>query len=161
MPKDNGTYLIDEKFVMMFAIVQSTPNQTSLLIEEQEKKFRFYIRTMNMDSASIEKGIDAFKIETFELERCNPKIIPKDAANYVLTPVNTYLCVPSGFSKPLFGSFGGNGIWMRIQLDICKNSTKNGNSCFPADTIYRNLSANVFNLHYVIQDTVLNGYNFD
>jgi hypothetical protein len=66
--------------------------------------------------------------------------------------------LPSEFNEQLRGSFGGNGQWFRIELGLCDNTTASG-KCWPADKIYDSLP--VFNLHYVMQDTVLDGYNFN
>ncbi len=58
---DNSTYLFDENFVMMWGIYYfSQPGQSALQIQEQEKKFKFMLQTINMDSSCIAKGIDAY-----------------------------------------------------------------------------------------------------
>ncbi len=54
-----------------------------------------------MDSSGVAKGMNAYQNVAYDLERCNLDIIPKEAANYVLSPVQTYRCLPKGFSKQL------------------------------------------------------------
>jgi len=148
---ENASFVIDNKFVLMFAIVD---NINARPLPDQEKMFNFYMTTINMDT----KREGGLIVTNYPMERCRLENIPTDVSKYNLTALTNYWCVGESFKQPMLGTYGGNGQFLRLQLDICKNTTENQNSCFPEDKIYKSIP--VFNLHYVIQDTILDGYNF-
>jgi hypothetical protein len=147
----SSTYNVNESFVMMFAIV----DQLGVPLLDQEKKFDFYLDAIqiNTTSNSDQKLIS----RRFQLRKCDPSIYPKEVSEYTLVNISNYWCVPKGYNESLWGSFGGDAQTFRIELALCNNKTSGG-ICWDAERIYKSLP--VFNLHYVIQDAILDGYNY-
>ena len=48
---------------------------------------------------------------------------------------------------------------MRVQAEICKNTTANSNNCYSSDYIRKSLPS-IFNFQYIMFDSYMDGYNY-
>jgi hypothetical protein len=140
----------------MFAVVD---HSTLAYMPEADKKFTLYMQTMNMDTSRLEKQSSSFEIKSYPMQPCSFKFIPDSVKDYLVADISKYWCLPDGFNHYINGSYGANGQFLRLQVDPCKNSSiYNLGKCYSDEYLYKTLP--VFNLHFIVQDSSLNGYNF-
>lgn len=153
----NPYFLVTKNFTMMFALVDNDSNP----LTDVERKFNIYLQLGNTNSSRLQPGQSGttLRFTDYEMERCKPKNLKPEAEKFLVTSVENYWCLRDDYEVPLMGVYGtGLSQYFRIQFDICKNSTKNNNTCLPNDVIYNSLG--IFNTHYVFQDSLIDNYNY-
>lgn len=144
-------------FTIMFAI---TDNINLLPIYNIERKMKLYFNVRNTNATKVVNSSETTLIDVnHDLIPCNSSYVLPGAMNNLIVDVSNYWCVPPNLNYKLINGLGeGTSQWFRIQMEICTNSTSNKNYCLPADQIYKEFST--INVHYVISDIVLDGYDY-
>lgn len=145
------------KFTIMFAI---TDNVKLLPINNIQRKMKLYFNVRNTNATKSVNSSETTLLDiNYDLIPCNSSFVLPGAIDNLIVDVSNYWCVPPNIKYQLINGLGeGTSQWFRIQMEICKNSTKNDNNCLPSDQIYNEFST--INVHYVISDIVIDGYDY-
>jgi hypothetical protein len=146
-----------DNFTIMFAV---TDNNNWSPIKEVSRKMKLYfnIRNTNATNNSGATGSNLIDIN-HDLVPCTNEIVDPDVLPNLITDISYYWCVPRNISYDLINGLGeGTSQWIRVQMEICKNSTANNNTCYPVDDIYKEFT--VINVHYVLTDFFIDGFDY-
>jgi hypothetical protein len=125
------------------------------LIIDSEKKFYIYVVLQDNDPQRSTGA--ATLIQTYyNLQRCDESRNSLELKPFLLQKITDYWCFPRNLTLPLKGTFlNGASVHLKLNVDICKNSTSNANSCLPAEQIRNSLG--IFNFQYIIFDNYMDG----
>ena len=150
--KENPHYEFNTSSIFLFTLF----DQNTLPINDVDKKLHIYIQLIDNDQKRVNDPLD---IQNFDLVKCDSNRF-QNISNFLHNPIENYYCNPKNLTYGLNGIYGiGAFKYLRVQIDICKNTTENGNNCYYPDYIRQNLPS-VFNFHYIFFDSYMDGYNY-
>jgi hypothetical protein len=116
---------------------------------------------MDCNSSRVEEGGSALLSFNFFLTNCPASNLPPEVKKLLIVPLDFYFCMDLNLNLPLWNVYGmADANYLRVQVLPCQNRTENNNSCYSYDHTYEKYKSEVFNMHYVIQDRLLNGHNY-
>ena len=151
--KDNPQYEFNSSSIFLFTVV----DQSILPIADLDRNFHFYIQLIDSDPKRVDGP--PTKLQNVDFVKCDASRF-QNLSYFLFVPIEKYYCTPKNLTNILKGSYGiGKNNILRVQVDICKNTTQNGNFCFSPDYIRKNLPS-VFNFQYIVFDSYMDGFNY-
>ena len=146
-------YVIDDKFTFMFALADNA----NTLISEEFRKLKPYIIYQEINTDRKKEGLNTLTDQIFQLEKCTADRVSPELSQILIQPLESYWCFPRNTTFELSGTFGTyKSKQIKINVDLCQNSTSNNNSCYDIDTIKRTLPFT--NFMYYMSDNFIDHY---
>ena len=124
-------------------------------ILQNERKFNIYFVVQDNDPLRA-TGAGSLIQTFYPIDKCDQTRYSDALKPYLLQNITDYWCFPKNTSLQLKGSFlNGADVHIKLNVDICLNTTANNNSCLPPDQIRSSLG--IFNFQYIMFDTYMDG----